>query len=39
MFRFFKEIKTDKAELVMVRDSMKMDDLLVSQNKYKYIQQ
>ena len=38
MFRFFKEIKTDKAELVMVRDSMKMDDLLVSQNKYKYIQ-
>ena len=36
--KFYKEIKTDKAELIIQRDPLKMKDILVSQNKYKYIQ-
>ena len=37
--KFYKEIKTDKAELIIQRDPLKMKDLLTSQNKFKYIQQ
>ena len=36
--KFYKEIKTDKAELIIKRDPLKMKDILVSQNKFKYIQ-
>lgn len=38
MHKYYPEIKTDKAELIIVRDAMNMDDLMVSYNKYKYIQ-
>lgn len=38
MHRYYPEIKTDKAELVTVRDALNMEDLMTSQNKYKYIQ-
>lgn len=37
--KFYKEIKTDKAELIIQRDPLKMRDLLTSENKFKYIQQ
>lgn len=37
--KFYKEIKTDKAELIIQRDPLKMKDLLTSENKFKYIQQ
>ena len=37
--KFYREIKTDKAELIIQRDPLKMQDLLVSENKFKYIQQ
>lgn len=37
--KFYKEIKTEKAELIIQRDPLKMKDLLVSENKFKYIQQ
>ena len=37
--KFYPEIKTDKAELIIQRDPLKMQDLLVSENKFKYIQQ
>lgn len=37
--KFYYEIRTDKAELIITRDPMKMSDLLTSQNKFKYIQQ
>ena len=36
--KYYKEIKTDKAELIIQRDPLKIQDLLVSQNKFKYIQ-
>lgn len=36
--KYYPEIKTDKAELIIVRDPLNMNDLMVSQNKYKYIQ-
>lgn len=36
--KYYPEIKTDKAELVIQRDPLKMQDLMVSNNKYKYIQ-
>ena len=39
MTKFYPEIKTDKAELIIQRDPLKMQDILVSQNKFKYIQQ
>ena len=38
MHKYYKEIKTDKAELVTVRDPLNMKDILVSENKFKYIQ-
>lgn len=37
--KFYYEIKTDKAELIIQRDPLKMKDLLTSENKFKYIQQ
>lgn len=36
--KFYTEIKTDKAELIIQRDPLKMKDLLTSQNKFKYLQ-
>lgn len=37
MRRYYPEIRTDKAELIEIRDSLNMKDLLTSQNKFKYI--
>ena len=37
--KFYPEIKTKNAELIIQRDPLKMKDLLTSQNKFKYIQQ
>ena len=37
--KYYPEIKTKKAELIIQRDPLKMKDILVSENKYKYIQQ
>lgn len=37
--KFYPEIKTDKAELIIQRDPLKMEDILTSKNKFKYIQQ
>lgn len=37
--KFYSEIKTKNAELIIKRDPLKMQDVLVSQNKFKYIQQ
>ena len=39
MNKYYKEIKTDKAELIIVRDPLNMQDIMTSQNKFKYIQQ
>ena len=39
MQKFYPEIKTDKAELIIQRDALNMQDILVSENKFKYIQQ
>lgn len=36
--KFYKEIKTDKAELIIQRDPLTMKDILTSENKFKYIQ-
>ena len=38
MSKYYPEIKTDKAELIIQRDPMNMNDLLITQNKFKYIQ-
>lgn len=38
MTKFYKEIKTKNAELIIQRDPLKMGDILTSQNKFKYIQ-
>lgn len=38
MQKYYKEIKTKNAELIVVRDALTMNDLMTSQNKYKYIQ-
>ena len=39
MRKFYKEIKTKNAELVIVRDPLNMQNLMTSANNYKYIQQ
>ena len=39
MQKFYSEIKTQNAELIIQRDPLKMQDVLVSENKFKYIQQ
>lgn len=36
--KLYKEIRTKNAELIIIRDSLNMKDLMTSQNKYKYIQ-
>lgn len=37
--KFYREIKTKNAELIIQRDPLKMKDILTSENKFKYIQQ
>lgn len=39
MNKYYPEIKTDKAELIIQRDSLTLQDMMTSQNKFKYIQQ
>ena len=39
MRKYYKEIKTKNAELIVVRDALTMNDIMTSYNKYKYIQQ
>lgn len=39
LHKYYEELKTDKAELIEVRDPLKMKDILVTENKFKYIQQ
>ena len=39
MKKFYPEIKTKNAELIIVRDPLKMKDLFTSYNDFKYIQQ
>ena len=39
MSKYYKEIKTQNAELIIVRDSLTMNDVMTSYNKFKYIQQ
>lgn len=38
MKKYYPEIRTDKAELIIQRDPLQMKDITVSNNKYKYIQ-
>lgn len=35
--KYYPEIKTKNAELIIQRDPMNMQDLVISNNKYKYI--
>ena len=37
--KYYKQIRTKNAELIIQRDPLKMQDILVSENKFKYIQQ
>ena len=37
MHKYYPEIKTDKAELICIRDPLNMKDVMVSYNNYKYI--
>ena len=39
MKKFYPEIRTKNAELIVVRDALNMNDIMTSQNKFKYIQQ
>lgn len=39
MRKFYEEIKTKNAELIITRDALTMEKLMTSKNKYKYIQQ
>lgn len=39
MTKYYDEIKTKNAELIIVRDSLNMKEVMTSENKYKYIQQ
>ena len=38
MSKYYKEIKTKNAELIIVRDALTMNDIMTSYNKFKYIQ-
>ena len=38
MKKFYPEIKTKNAELIIQRDPLNMDELMTSKNKYKYLQ-
>lgn len=37
MKKYYPELKTKEAELIIVRDPLKMGDIMTSQNKFKYI--
>lgn len=39
MSKYYKEIRTKNAELIVVRDALTMNDVMTSYNKFKYIQQ
>lgn len=39
MKKFYPEIRTKNAELIIVRDALTMNDIMTSYNKFKYIQQ
>ena len=39
MHKYYKEIKTENAELIVVRDPLNMQNIMTSENKFKYIQQ
>ena len=39
MSKYYPEIKTKNAELIVVRDALTMNDIMTSCNKFKYIQQ
>jgi hypothetical protein len=39
MSKYYPEIKTKNAELIIVRDALTMNDVMTSYNKFKYIQQ
>lgn len=39
MKKYYEEIKTKNAELITVRDPLTMNDIMTSQNNFKYIQQ
>ena len=39
MKKYYPEIKTKNAELIIVRDALTMKDVMTSYNKFKYIQQ
>lgn len=36
--KYYPELRTDKAELIIQREPLKMKDILVTQNKFKYLQ-
>jgi len=38
MSKYYKEIKTKNAELIIVRDPLNMKNILTSENKFKYIE-
>lgn len=38
MKKYYPELRTKEAELIVVRDPLKMGDIMTSQNKFKYIQ-
>ena len=37
--KYYKEIKTSNAELIIVRDPLTIHEVMTSENKFKYIQQ
>ena len=39
MNKYYDEIKTQNAELIIIRDPLNMHDVMTSENKFKYIQQ
>lgn len=39
MWKYYPEIRTENAELIEVRDALRMEDVMTSCNKFKYIQQ
>ena len=39
MNKYYSEIKTQNAELIIIRDPLNMHDVMTSENKFKYIQQ
>ena len=38
-FEYYPEIRTKNAELIEVRDALRMEDIMTSCNKFKYLQQ